>query len=565
MYVRSNNATTTPTTIASTNNRRNYKKAKRQYQHLQKVFQATPHQPTGAHHKMVYCSSSNMSAQNESEVESLLMSPCWSQAQNGTDQYILDGHKLLLEHDLDSLPSDSESQKHSMDVLDSLLMNSSSISSNTNLAELKPLPSFGGYTGHLSINGISGHHYHAIAHRLPEENNNYSHGSYQNQMSGGDQNIVSSSTTTCLPDSVLQPDQSGDSCLQDVKLFSENSIDGKMYAAGADSCVMASSGPDSVSGGRILLDSKELGEYDMSSIEDIAAIIGSAIADTTVPNNRVQAEDGNDTRDSWMDLDAWIEGTCIPSEGKLIISQTDSSLNEYILPHSPVNVSSGSGAGGNSTLQSLLTHGYMPLLQNRLQNGPPIKLEAPSSTSYCGELISTSTSPPGSVVGSSTTDNMMLNGRYLHGGSSNNNNNNGQSHHYQISLNGIKSDGLCSPELMGNYPHTTTTTPTTPKTKRSRNHKKLQQQSQMSVVSAAAAAAVSFQNSNDLSGLLGKEKPVHRCNICNRGFLNKSNIKVHLRTHTGEKPFRCEVCAKAFRQKAHLIKHQQIHKRIGRD
>jgi hypothetical protein len=25
------------------------------------------------------------------------------------------------------------------------------------------------------------------------------------------------------------------------------------------------------------------------------------------------------------------------------------------------------------------------------------------------------------------------------------------------------------------------------------------------------------------------------------------------------------VCGKAFRQKAHLIKHQQIHKRVGRD
>jgi hypothetical protein len=67
-------------------------------------------------------------------------------------------------------------------------------------------------------------------------------------------------------------------------------------------------------------------------------------------------------------------------------------------------------------------------------------------------------------------------------------------------------------------------------------------------------------NGGDLS-----KKMMHHCQICNRGFLNKSNIKVHLRTHTGEKPFGCEHCSKAFRQKAHLLKHMSIHKRISRD
>lgn len=179
------------------------------------------------------------------------------------------------------------------------------------------------------------------------------------------------------------------------------------------------------------------------------------------------------------------------------------------------------------------------MLQNRLQNGPPIKQEVPSSTNY--DLISAS-SPPANVV--STTDTILLNvnGRFMQ--------------HYNV--HGLDQDHrIRSPDLMGqNYPHTTTAnTPNTPKKSRSRAQKKQAQQQATSTV---------FQSDQSLSHL-GKEKPVHRCNICNRGFLNKSNIKVHLRTHTGEKPFRCETCAKAFRQKAHLLKHQQIHKRIGRD
>ncbi|KAJ8313420.1 hypothetical protein KUTeg_009048 [Tegillarca granosa] len=41
------------------------------------------------------------------------------------------------------------------------------------------------------------------------------------------------------------------------------------------------------------------------------------------------------------------------------------------------------------------------------------------------------------------------------------------------------------------------------------------------------------------------ERPYH-CDICNKGFTISSSMKAHRRIHTGEKPFYCDICDKHF-------------------
>lgn len=60
----------------------------------------------------------------------------------------------------------------------------------------------------------------------------------------------------------------------------------------------------------------------------------------------------------------------------------------------------------------------------------------------------------------------------------------------------------------------------------------------------------------------GKEDPSyrHRCRYCGKVFGSDSALQIHIRSHTGERPFKCNICGNRFSTKGNLKVHFQRHK-----
>ncbi|KAI8066582.1 hypothetical protein BC940DRAFT_302500 [Gongronella butleri] len=97
------------------------------------------------------------------------------------------------------------------------------------------------------------------------------------------------------------------------------------------------------------------------------------------------------------------------------------------------------------------------------------------------------------------------------------------------------------------------------------HYHQLASQTQLSPSSSSTTTTTTTQNDENDTMHIGTGPNRYKCCYCQKGFSRPSSLRIHIYSHTGEKPFECpeQGCSRKFSVQSNMRRHLRVH-RTGR-